>query len=418
MDANISKLIVLMGLFIVGLTGCGESPNNPSIDRSANNLDNKLLNALIDASPSKEGPKYFTMPVSLEDIPQDLNNPINLQKVELGRRLFNETRLATKAKNSIGLGTYSCASCHNAQLGFQAGVPQGLGEGGIGSILRSADPRYNKVDIDFQPIRSPTAINVAYQDVMLWNGQFGALGLNQDTLDRWKPGTPLETNMLGFSGVETQAIAGMEVHRLSLNGSDLDKDLEYVELFNAAFPGQDKPFNDLNAALAMAAFERSLLSTKAPFQRWLRQDYSAMNDEEKEGALLFFTKAKCVSCHTGPALSSNTFHALGMKDLDQSHSILGEVPEQTRLGRGGFTGNPLDNFKFKTPQLYDLVKSPFYGHGASFTTIEQVVRYKNAAVKENSLVPNINISEEFIPLELSEDEIIKLTIFLEKSLKE
>lgn len=409
------RLYLVLILLIVA--GCGSNSEYTSASK-ASDLDLQLINALIEASPNKEGPEFFTMPTELDKIPQDPNNPITSAKVILGEKLFNETQLATQAKNAIGLGTYSCASCHHQQLGFQAGLPQGIGEGGVGDIVRAFDSRYRESDADVQPVRSPTVLNIAYQEIMLWNGQFGALGVNQDTISLWKNGTLLEFNMLGFSGVETQAIAGMHVHRLSLKDSGLENDNEYKILFKLAFPNEINPFTDLNAALAIAVFERSLLSINAPFQSWLRGSYSSLSKAEKEGALLFFTKANCFTCHTGPALSSNTFHALGMKDLDQSHKIIGKVPENTRLGRGGFTNKYNDNFKFKTPQLYDLVKSPFYGHGSSFTTIEQVVRYKNKGIKENSLVPNEFLSSQFKPLNLSEKEILNLSLFLEKSLKE
>ena len=65
-----------------------------------------------------------------------------------------------------------------------------------------------------------------------------------------------------------------------------------------------------------ALFERTVRANQAPFQRWLRGDRKAMSIEEKEGALLFFGKAQCDACHSGPALNSMTFHALGMADLE------------------------------------------------------------------------------------------------------
>lgn len=154
-------------------------------------------------------------------IPSDINNPLTPEKIALGRLLFHETGLATVPVYEDAANTYSCASCHHADAGFQSGVKQGIGEGGIGFGIsgegRHKNSMYQEADLDVQPIRSPTILNVAYQDVMLWNGQFGGKGTNEGTNTNWTPGTPKEHNNLGFEGVEIQAVAGMGVHRLDID---------------------------------------------------------------------------------------------------------------------------------------------------------------------------------------------------------
>jgi cytochrome c peroxidase len=154
----------------------------------------------------------------------------------------------------------------------------------------------------------------------------------------------------------------------------------YQQIYSLAFPGDPAPINRLNTALAIAAFERTILASEAPFQKWLRGNKTSMTDEQKRGAIIFFGKANCVSCHTGPALNSMTFYALGMNDLDGSCDnrvnptpFGGTIPEGVRKGRGGFTGHSEDMYKFKTPSLYNLADAPFYGHGSSFCTIYEVV---------------------------------------------
>ena len=140
-----------------------------------------------------------------------------------------------------------------------------------------------------------------------------------------------------------------------------------------------------------------------------------MSEAELRGALVFFgAKANCASCHAGPALNSMTFHALGMGDLDSAvERIDGTVPDATRRGRGGFTQDPADDFKFKTPQLYNLADSPFYGHGATFDSLEALVAYKNAGEPE---VSHDNLSPLFVPLGLSASEQADLVTFLETAL--
>jgi len=413
-------VLVILCILVLFLMSCVK--DNP--DGIETSLDIALMDALKKASETGKI-DFFKFPESddFENIPQDAKNKLNTSKVALGKLLFHETGLAVNPNLAVSAGTYSCASCHTAKAGFQACKAQGLGEGGTGFGMRGegriVNDQYAVEDIDVQPIRSPSVLNVAYQQNMLWNGQFGATGLNEGTYNQWTEDTPKETNNLGFEGVETQAIAGMEVHRLEAN-QNLLKHTEYKNLFQQAFPQvENKQYTTEHFALAMAAYERTLLATEAPFQQWLKGNYGALSENEKRGALLFFSKAKCNTCHTGPALNSMQFYALGMKDLDNQPSTIIKDEKETQtanLGRGGFTKKDADNYAFKVPQLYNLKDSPFFGHGSSFKTVKQVVKYKNKAQKENERVSNHYLSPSFEPLGLNEVEIEQLTQFIEHAL--
>ncbi len=421
-SSNRLLLLFVFGTFF--LTACQRDNNNWELDQ----LDTRLEEALETASNGK-GLSYYILPESddYQAIPQDPNNPISKDKVKLGRLLFHETGIAINPKNPNGEGTYSCASCHHAQGGFQACLPQGIGDGGKGfgmtGELRAKDSAYAAEDVDVQPIRTPSALNIAYQKNVLWNGQFGATGLNRSTESEWTSGTPKETNHLGFEGTETQAIAGLKVHRLVVDSGFIPNNGHYVALFDRAFDYLEpqERISQTNAGLAIAAYERTLLANKAPFQEWLKGDNKAMSESEKLGALLFFTKGQCNNCHNGPALSSMEFHALGMNDLhDGSYGeIVRADPEDgAHLGRGGFTGRDADMYKFKVPQLYNLKNSPFYGHGASFRSVEEVVKYKNEAVAENPDVPASQLSKHFQPLLLSDTEMEHISNFIENALND
>jgi len=353
-------------------------------------------------------------------IPSDLNNPITEAKVELGKLLYHETMIASDANNTEGMYTYSCASCHHADAGFQSGLKQGIGDGGLGFGTkgegRIKNTMYAESDLDVQPIRTPTTLNVAFQQVMLWNGQFGAVGPNEGTQSQWTDGTPIANNNLGFEGVEIQAIAGMDVHRLVIESNEVINS-SYKNFFDDAFSeiNESERYTKLNAALAIAAYERTLLPNQSPFQKWLRGDANAMDADEIEGGRLFFEKGQCFSCHSGPGLNDANFHALGMKDLE-GLEVLTAVDNRTKKGRGGFTGNSDEDYQFKTPQLYNLKDVGFFGHGGSFQTVKDVVAYKNKAIPENSGVPQNNLSELFVPLNLTEVEMDLITLFIEKSL--
>ena len=382
-------------------------------------LQSSLEKQIIELFGSKES---LILPASNDYniIPNDAKNSITKAKVELGKLLFHETFLGKNPKMDESMNSYSCASCHHAAAGFQSGLLQGIGEGGIGFGLRGEgrvkSSSYLERDLDVQPIKSPSILNVAYQDVMLWNGQFGAVGSNAGTEANWTVGTPKENNSLGFEGVETQAIAGIGVHR-QLIDEDFIKSSSYKALFDVAFPNdtEDNCYTKLNAALAIAAYERTVLSNEAPFQLWLNGDDFAMSDDELQGARLFFDKGQCYTCHSGPGLNGMEFHALGMNDL-AGENVLTVIDETTKKGRGGFTGNSEDDYKFKTPQLYNLKDVDFYGHGGSFTSVRDIISYKNEAAHENSDVSSNKLSSLFHPLNLTDEEVDLITLFVENSL--
>ena len=410
----LKKVISVFILFLIILQSCTGDDREEYIEIT----DIAVEDRLIELYGSKA---VLILPstVDLYSIPSDPKNPLTEAKVLLGKFLFHETGFGLAPEMDIGKTTYSCATCHHFKAGFQSGIIQGIGEGGIGFGIRGearvASGDYPEDMLDVQPIRTPSALNVAFQDVMLWNGQFGASGTNLGTEASWTAGTPKETNLLGFEGVETQAIAALSVHR-QLIESDLLETF-YKKLFDEAFPEipEEERYTKVTAGLAIAAYERTLMPDQAPFQKWLKGNKNAMSVTEKEGALLFYTKGECYACHSGPGLNGMGFHSLGMRDLS-GVNVHKPVDETTKLGRGGFTLNPNDDFKFKTPQLYNLKDVQFYGHGGSFRTLREVVVYKNNAIPENQEVPIDKLSPLFQPLHLTSEEINLLTVFIEEAL--
>ncbi len=400
----------------------------------AGELDRQLQERL-DQRGGRKGYAFFLQPESHEfrKIPQDPLNPLNEAKVELGKKLFHETALAQMPKKSSNTGTYSCASCHEAKSGFSSNTRQGIGEGIVelqSWLTRSSQLPKAVLDLlDVQPIKSPPVLNLAWQRNMLWNGQFGAHGLNSGTDPFWLEGTPKEANHFGFEGVETQAIAGLEVHRMiplapnasreAIRRSRILQDPQYHALLLDAFPEMKTvaETDSVHLGLAIAAYERTVLSNRAPFQKWLRGKDSAMTEQEKRGALLFFGKANCAECHTGPALNSMSFHALGFKDIDAQSDALIQNPKFTEaMGRASFTQNSEDLHCFKVPQLYNLTDHHSLGHGGSFASGRAGTEYKNRAVPEKKAISRSLLDRQFKPLGLSPAEITDLTVFVEDAL--
>lgn len=425
------KNIALLTL-CAGIASCGGDNN----DDDSPSASQSLNTAISDAG----GRNALLMPEDgdYDNIPQDPNNPITLEKVTLGQMLYHETALSTEGVNGGENGTWSCASCHHVDAGFKSGIPQGIAEGGEGFgetgegrvMLDGFDPLSTDPTLvpDTQPVTSPAVLNTAYQEVMLWNGQFGNQSggvvnadLESDVLAT--AGTPKAENARGLGGIEIQAIAGLGVHRMSVEtDSVLQTNPMYQDLFDAAYPdGSADVLED--AGKAIAAYERTILANQSPFQQWLRGDDEAMTTQQKDGATLFFGKAGCSDCHRGPALSSEAgaseseiFFDIGFADFDTTHAqIHGEVDDATSRGRGGFTGETADNYKFKIPQLYNLVDSDVFGHGASFSSVREVLEYKNAGIIQRDYSID-TVDSRFTALGLTETELTNLEVFIEDAL--
>ncbi len=390
-------------------------------------LDFDLINTLNRESPTGDL-SYFRLAEStdLDNLPQDPRNPLTAIKVELGSFLFFETGMGTVPVNPTGLKSYSCGSCHVPSADFKPGRRQGIGEGGIGFGFRGESrvkhSAYDEGQMDVQGIRPLNVLNVAYSaENTLWNGSFGSGAANADVSDIWGVfDPPTDLNFLGYQGLETQNIEGLNVHRMLMTREVADA-LGYTSYFDAAFPelSEEERYSNLAVSLALSAYLRTITTTEAPFQKWLNGSMDAMSAQEKRGALVFFNEGNCNTCHTSPAFSAVKFFALGVNDLDD-HVSFKKGPELAKknLGRGGFTGREADMFKFKVPTLYNLQGTPFYFHGASKQSLEEVVDYFDKAVPENPDVPASQLAYEFKPLGLSDQQKTDLVAFLKFGLQD
>ncbi len=387
-------------------------------------LDNQLRN-LVAASAPDGNLDFYILPGEDDyaNIPADPKNPLTKEKVELGKFMFYDTGLAKSALKPSGMGTYSCASCHIPEAGFKPGNFQGIADGGVGfgingeNRVRNTD--YDEDELDVQDARPLSLVNVAYVTNTFWNGQFGATGINVGTEDVWDDDEATERNHLGFQGIETQNFEGLETHRITINKEILDS-YGYTEMFDAAFHDieEEERYTIETASLAFSAYIRTIISNKAPFQNWLKGNEAALDYKSKKGAILFFSKANCYTCHYNQNLGSPEFHALGVNDMYQQPSYSTEESDFRNLGRGGFTKREEDLYKFKVPGIYNIADSDFFFHGASVKKIEDLVEYFNLAVPENSKVPDSQISQKFKPLNLTIEEKEHLVQFISLGLSD
>jgi len=364
--------------------------------------------------------EYFILPESgdFDKLPnQDPHNPITQEKIELGQKLFFETGLAQTSLKENSYETYSCSSCHVPSKGFLPGRMQGIADGGEGfgenGNYRTISPSYLESEIDAQGNRPMTVMNVTYMTNTLWSGTFGANDQNVGTENSW---TGLaEVNHTGYVGLEAQNIEGFDLHRLAINDKVL-YEFGYAELFDKAFPDfpESERYTPETASFAMGAYLRSILTNEAPFQEFLKGDERALTQSQKNGALLFFGEAGCVTCHNSPSFSSMKFYALGTQDMYEIGGLNTSSDDPRILGRGMFTGREEDMYKFKVPQLYNLKDYATFFHGSSKTSIEEVVDFKLAAKSENS-----QVSDELValsPRDLTELEKDQLIDFLTNAL--
>ncbi|HEX6508723.1 MAG TPA: cytochrome c peroxidase [Chloroflexota bacterium] len=263
--------------------------------------------------------------------PGSKTNPMTPEKVALGQMLFFDPRLS-------GSGAISCATCHNPALGWSDALPKGLGHMG-GRLGR----------------HTPTILNVAYGEPYFWDGRAA-------TLEDQAKG-PLT------SAAEMNMPAEVAVKRiLSIPG--------YVTAFSYAFPG--KPISVDTIAAAVASYERTVVSSSAPFDKWVAGDETAVSDSAKRGFLLFNGKANCAACHSGWRMTDDGFHDIGINGTDRGRAAIS--PGIVQLEHA-----------FKTPTLRNINQRAPYMHDGSMPTLAAVIdHYDSDFVNRPSLDPQMH----------------------------
>ena len=317
----------------------------------------------------------------------------NPQLVELGQALFFDKILS-------GNRDVSCASCHASDRALGDGLSLAVGTGGVGTGLARA-PGAGR---HFISRNAPSLINGSLLPFyMFWDGR-----LNEGGQGFWGgpagASLPPGINSLLAAQAMLPVLSREEMRGVSGdvdvqgNANELasvaDKDTAlvwlgvmrrvlavqgYVSKFNAAYPGV--PLSSLNfthAANAIAEFQRQAF-TKAntPFDRFLARDNNAMTSDQKRGALLFFGRALCSSCHFGPMLGGQTFASAGVPQIGPGFGSM--LPLDA--GRGEIKGQEFAKFMFRVPQLRNVELTAPYMHDGAYATLEAVVRHYNDAQK-------------------------------------
>ncbi len=311
------------------------------------------------------------------------DNPITDAKAKLGDMIFDEKRVS--ADNSV-----ACNTCHSPRNGFTTHTKTSRG-------VRDQIGKRN----------APSILNAMFYKSMFWDGRAATLE-EQATVPILNP---VEMGQKDPKDVVAKLAAIPE----------------FVEAFQKVF-GRPPNWEDMGKALA--AFERTRLSSEAPFDRFLHGDKKALNASQRRGWDLFTGKARCGNCHTyDPALplfGDNRFHntgvAAGKKDFNQLSKRAAESAangnkaeidklaletDYSDLGRFLVTKNREDIGGFKTPFLRDVLLTGPYMHDGSLETLWDVIEFFNKGGERNPF-----LDAEMKPLGLTASEVDDLVNFL------
>jgi cytochrome c peroxidase len=249
----------------------------------------------------------------LPAVPVPADNPQEAKRIELGRRLFFDTRLSRDRAQS-------CASCHDASRAFCDGRPRALGFHGR-ELARN----------------SPTVLNAAFNSYQFWDGRAA-------TLEEQAGGPMLAAGEMNMTREEV--VARVRAAR------------DYRRRFRAVFGGEPS-FDEI--AKAIASFERTLVTPDSAFDRYARGERGALSAAEKRGLVLFVGKAACTQCHKGPNFTDDRFHRVAAAPLD--------------VGRFAVSAKEEDRGAFKTPTLRNAALTAPYMHDGRFRTLQEVVDF-------------------------------------------
>jgi cytochrome c peroxidase len=301
------------------------------------------------------------IPLGLPAVPVPANNPQTPEKIALGKRLFSDKRLSVD-------GSISCAECHLADKAFADG--RAVAEG----VRKRTGTR-----------NTPTLWNVAYFTSQFWDGR-------RDTLETQAKDPFVNPVEHGFAG--QQAVLNI-----------VRDDADYVAQFKKVFDAEKNAITMDHVAMAIAAFERTLIAGDAPFDRFFfagRRD--AMTPAAQRGLALFRGRAGCATCHTidkkYALFTDNLFHSAGV-GFNRIQSRLAEITTRfmkskgeataslsdgrpldaavltdadlSELGRFVVTGDPGDLGKFKTPTLRNVALTAPYMHDGSVASLLEVI---------------------------------------------
>ena len=281
-------------------------------------------------------------------IPFPKDNPYTPEKAALGKKLYFDTRISVSSAQS-------CGSCHSPSFGWGDGLAVGVGYG-MQKLGR----------------HSPTVVNAAWGGIFMWDGRLATL----------------EEQALG--PIQAAGEMNMPLDELMKRLGSIP---DYKPLFVKVFA--EEGMTPKTLAKAIATYERTVVSERAPFDAWIEGDEKAISEQAKRGFAMFNGKAQCAACHEGWNFTNDGFQDIGLSSPD--------------LGRAQFVPGVIKmEHAFKTPGLREIARRAPYMHDGSLATLEQVVEhYDHGGVDRPSR------SDLMRPLGLTVQEKSDLVAFLQ-----
>ena len=309
---------------------------------------NELLRKKALDKGLKSIPKDFT---KLREQVDDVNNPMTIKKIKLGKKLFNDKNLSLDR-------TISCASCHDINKGGEDSIPTAIG------YKKQKNPSH---------LNSPTVLNTAYSKHFFWDGR--------------------------ASSLRKQAKGPIQAHFEMASTPELIQERTGLS------------FDEVTRAIAV--YEKTLV-TRGKFDDFLDGNMLALNEEEKRGLNLFIDMG-CKACHFGTSVGGQKIQKFPLRDYNSILNITTTFNEKTKgrdvkdfsisfkmnkvfpfENKGGFLGKN-NSKKFRVPILRNISKTAPYFHNGVVKTLREAIKI---------------MSKYQLGIELEKDQLDALEAFL------
>lgn len=281
-------------------------------------------------------------------VPYPKSDPYSHAKWALGQSLFFDTLLSDQRN-------ISCASCHDPSHGWSNNLKNSRGSTGSEIALKT-----------------PSLLNNAWLELLGWAGKYAGL------------------EAVTFGPITSSANMNLSAKRLIAR---LEHSKHYRTAFADTFPGGR--IDKTNIKMALATFERGIVSGITPFDRFVQGDVKAISPAARRGFAIFNGRGHCAQCHSGWAFTNGSFQDIGL-------------PNTSNRGRGRYFPTSLKlQYAFKVPTLRDVASHAPYMHDGSLRTLDDVVGFYNSGG-----MPRPSQSEVIKPLGLTNGQQRDLVAFL------
>lgn len=409
----------MIAAFCSLLSACGGSNDTEATPITP---DPPALEPTPIVTPAPVAPPENTQPTALDEALTDIINinglaispTANRSLVSIDSPIANLGKKLFFSKSLGGAQDTACASCHHPMLAGadQLSLPIGV-EAIDNSVLGTG--RVNGTGLPLVPRNSPTIFNIALWDSgLFWDSRVESLSK--------EPGTngalsAISTPDSGFGNTDINAGANLvaaqakfpvtssdemktanfesgssnddirqhlaaRIGDFDLGANELSLNL-WLEEFQLAFNSNDDAEQLItfeNIAHAIAEYERSLIFVNSPWQDYLQGNLTALTEQQKQGALLFFQSADdngagCSACHNGALLSDEMHHTVAFPQIGTGKGAGANSDDD--IGRGAITNSALENYQFRTPSLLNIAQTAPYGHAGTYASLTRVIRHYN-----------------------------------------